>query len=330
MNSATAASNEPIRVGSARAAPGERARGVLACGEDVGGSPYEIPVHIVRGRRPGPTLWAQGACHGDEYDGTLAILKLLNELDPDTLAGALVAVPAANIVAYRNASRASPLDGKDLNRHYPGDPHGTYTDRLAHLLHEEVPRVADAFVEHHGGGDTHDVVYYTLHCSHPGPTDRARAMCDAMGAPIVWASADTWLENSLFHRLHSRGVPAVLLECGGEGRLHRQNVQDHYDGLRNLMIHLGMLPGEEPRNVAPVEHRVTRADFCFSHHGGLVQLEAQRGDVLERGRPLATITDLDGRERETVRVEAERGIVLAIRTYGTVPAGGSVALIGQL
>lgn len=321
---------ETLQVGTASAALGERVAGFLQCGEDVAGNTYEIPVHIVRGTKAGPTLWAQGACHGDEYDGTLALLKLLSEINPETLAGSLVAVPAVNIAAFLNGTRASPLDGKDLNRHYPGDANGTYTDRLAHLLHEEVSRVADAFIEHHGGGNSHDVVYYTLYCSNPGPTEQARDMCDAMGAPIVWGSSDEWLKNSLFHRLHGKGIPAVLLECGGEGSLHPQNVQDHYDGLRNLMIHLGMMPGQEPRNVKPVEHRVTQADFFFSQSGGLVELKVRRGDVVEKGQPLATITDLNGHVRETVRSEVERGIILAVRTYGTVPAGGSIALIGRL
>lgn len=285
---------------------------------------------MVRGAQPGPVLWAQGACHGDEFDGTVAILRLLRELDPNSMNGSLVAVPVANMSAYLSSSRVSPIDLKDLNRFYPGDPQGTYTDRLASLLENEVSRVATHFIEHHGGGNSHDVVYYTLHCSHDGPTDTARAMCDAMGAPIVWGSKDEWLKNSLFHRLHRSGLPAVLLECGGEGRLHAQNVQDHYDGLRNLMIHLGMLPGHQPSNVKAVEHRVRRADFFFAEHGGLVTLQVRRGDLITEGQPMATITNLNGDVVETFRCRVERGIVLAIRTYGTVTSGGSVALVGQL
>ena len=323
-------SSDLLTVGTAAARPGQRATGHLVAGQHVDGSPIRIPLHLVCGAQPGPVLWAQGACHGDEYDGTAAILRLLGELDPARMAGSLVAVPVANLSAYLNASRVSPVDGKDLNRFYPGDPQGTYTDRLAHLLQQEVSRVASHFIEHHGGGNTHDVVYYTLHCSHPGPTEAVRAMCDAMGAPIVWASQDTWLQNSLFHRLHTQGIKAVLLECGGEGRLHRQNVQDHYDGLRNLMIHLGMLPGQAPANAQPVQHRVKRADFFFSEQGGLVTLLAGRGAVIERDQPLALITDLSGSVVETFRCRVDRGIILAIRTYGTVPSGGSVALVGQL
>lgn len=330
MQASTKPSSETIQVGTASARPGEYATGYLECGEAVDGSSFKIPVHIVRGTKPGPTLWAQGACHGDEYDGTVAILRILAELDPNDMAGTFVAVPAANMAAYLNGTRISPLDGKDLNRHYPGDPNGTYTDRLSHLLLNEVSRVATHFVEHHGGGDTHDVVYYTLHCSHAGPTEEARAMCDAMGAETVWGSSDEWLKNSLFHRLHTAGIPAVLIECGGEGRLHPHNVQDHYDGLRNLMIHLEMLPNQEPRNVKPVKHRVTQADFFFSENGGLVELQVKRGDIIEKGQAIATISDLQGSVRETVRSAVDRGVILAIRTYGTVPSGGSIALIGKL
>lgn len=323
-------SKELLSVGTASASPGQRVTGYLTTGQNVDGSPIRIPVHIVRGAQPGPVLWAQGTVHGDEYDGAAAILRLLGELDPARMTGTLVAVPVANMSAYLNATRVSPVDGKDLNRFYPGNPQGTYTDRLAHVLQQEVSRVATHFIEHHGGGNTHDVVYYTLHCKHNGPTAEAQAMCDAMGAPIVWASADAWLQNSLFHGLHAQGIKAVLLECGGEGRLHAHNVQDHYDGLRNLMIHLGMLPGQERANVLPVEHRVKQADFFFSEQGGLVTLRVKRGDVVTKDQPIALITDLNGAVVETFRCRVDRGIILAIRTYGTVPSGGSVALVGQL
>jgi len=320
-----------LRVGTAAAGPGERASGYLTVGQATDGAPLRAPVHIVRGAADGPVLWAQGACHGDEYDGVRALLRLVAELEPASMRGTLVALPVANLSAYLHQSRTSPIDGKDLNRCYPGSPAGTYTDRLAHLLLETVRSVADAFVECHGGGDRFDVVFYTLHCDLPdGPAERAGEMCRAMGAPIVWQSGDPWLQGSLFFHLHRRGIPAALIEVGGEGRLYPNNVDDTHGALRRLMIHLGMLPEQAPPEARAVRHRVAAADFIPCNRGGLVEVVAGRGALVGRGDPLVRIVDLRGDVVDTVRCPVGRGIVLAIHTYGTVASGGPVALIGRL
>src|SRR5437870_3172577 len=60
--------------------------------------------------------------HGDEYPGPIAILKLMRELTPEQVRGRVILLPALNMPAVRAATRLSPLDGKNLNRSFPGRP----------------------------------------------------------------------------------------------------------------------------------------------------------------------------------------------------------------
>ena len=85
-----------IVVGTARARPGEVARGVIPVGRGFDG-PIEIPAIVARGVEDGPVLWIDGATHGDEPEGSIACWNLAREVNANQLRGALVLVPILNL-----------------------------------------------------------------------------------------------------------------------------------------------------------------------------------------------------------------------------------------
>ena len=88
--------------------------------------------------------------HGDEYEGEIALGRLIRRLDPARVRGTIL--PMANVPAVMAARRRSPLDNGNLNRAFPGSPGGTPTERLAHFLeHELFPRHDVVFDIHSGG-----------------------------------------------------------------------------------------------------------------------------------------------------------------------------------
>ena len=66
------------------------------------------------------------------------IHEFLRSLDPATLRGAVVALPILNLTAFRVHRRSSPFEGfnnTDLNRCFPGNPNGGFTDRMAYAIY---------------------------------------------------------------------------------------------------------------------------------------------------------------------------------------------------
>ncbi len=57
------------------------------------GQHLAFPAVVVRGTRPGKTLLASGAVHGDEYEGTIAVQDLYEKLRPETMQGTFVGIP---------------------------------------------------------------------------------------------------------------------------------------------------------------------------------------------------------------------------------------------
>ena len=66
-----------LQVGNLSAKPGEKTFGYLETAQSRSGMRLDIPVHLIAGAQPGPTLMLQGAIHGAEIIGSIAILDFV-------------------------------------------------------------------------------------------------------------------------------------------------------------------------------------------------------------------------------------------------------------
>src|ERR1700761_9163748 len=91
------------------------------------------PAFELKGAHDGPRLSLIGGIHGCEYSSIAAVIKVMRGLNAEELHGSITAVPVVSMDSFtRRSPFVVPADGKNLNRSFPGDPDGTYTDRLAH------------------------------------------------------------------------------------------------------------------------------------------------------------------------------------------------------
>src|SRR5213080_4207428 len=87
-----AAQRTPFAVGTASAAPGQKATGYLEvpAGVDAG---TNIPVVVVNGAKPGPVLALVTGAHGTEYASIIAVERLIVDLDPAKISGTVILIP---------------------------------------------------------------------------------------------------------------------------------------------------------------------------------------------------------------------------------------------
>ncbi len=136
-----------LRIGCLSVKPGAKAFGKLNAGERTDGSPLDIPLILINGARSGPKLGLFAGIHADEYNGIETLRRVTLSVDPKELKGSIIMVPVANIMAFQARDRISPIDHKNLNRDFPGDPNGSITDRLAHKLFSEIMSQVDYFID---------------------------------------------------------------------------------------------------------------------------------------------------------------------------------------
>ena len=117
-------SNLPIEVAGVFVNPGERRRIEIPVAKLPTGTSLTLPIMVVNGAKPGPTVWISAAVHGDEVNGVEIIGRVLEKLAPRELAGCLITVPIVNVFGFNAQSRYLP-DRRDLNRSFPGLERGS-------------------------------------------------------------------------------------------------------------------------------------------------------------------------------------------------------------
>ena len=226
------------------------------------GAPVEVPYATVTGGGgEGPRVTVIAGVHGGEYTGMAALLRLVQALDhgpdADRLRGSLTVVPVLNQPAFWSRSAfVVPADGKNLNRCFPGDPAGSYTDVLAHELFEAFIRPADVLLDLHAGDLPEALEPFCLYEESP-VEDRARelALVYGTGHVVRQSRAARTVGGSTSAAAADIGVPAITAEIGANGICDEASVAGHLQGVRNVLAALGMLPADVAVPAAPpVEH----------------------------------------------------------------------------
>lgn len=335
-----AVAQEPFRVAGIAARPGEAASGFIEVPRGVDEA-TRIPVTVFRGARPGPVLALLAGMHGYEYSPILALQHLRSQMDPKRLAGTVILVHVANMPSFlRRTIYYSPVDGKNLNRMFPGKADGTVSERIAFALTREVIERADYVVDLHCGDGNEWLRPYTywIDSGQPKVDQAARQMALAFGLDHIVIdtgrpkdpAASVYASNTAL----TRGKPALTVESGALGVIPGgylavdESIALIERGVKNLLAHLGMVE-EKARQV--VEHPVwlDRNEVLRSEHTGIWHPVAQAGRTVATGTLLGVVNDFFGQRLAEVRAPFA-GVVLYIVHTPPINAGEPLAMIGRI
>jgi N-alpha-acetyl-L-2,4-diaminobutyrate deacetylase len=290
-----------------------------------------IPITVAR-NGPGPTALLTGANHGDEYEGPVALMELAAALDPAALSGRVIIVPAMNYPAFRAATRTSPIDQANLNRLFPGRPDGTATEKIADYFQRTLLPLADLVLDIHSGGKTLEFVPFC--CAHrlPDPAQEAacRAAMQAFAAPYSMMLLEIDSVGMYDTAAEELGKVFVSTELGGGGTTRAGTVAIARRGVRNLLIHAGILRGEMERTPSTMLDMPGGECFTFSEQDGLVEPTVELGQKVAKGEVLARIwpTDRTGLAATPYRAALD-GILAGRHFPGLVKSGDCLAVVAQ-
>ncbi len=286
----------------------------------------------------GPTLLLTGGNHGDEYEGPIALMNLARALEPDTMQGRIIVIPALNFPAVMAGARVSPIDGVNMNRAFPGMRDGTVSMMIAHYVETELIPRADAVLDMHSGGKT--LMFSPCACIHrledAELTERARAAMQAFAAPISLELVELDAAGMLDTSVEAAGKVFLTTELGGGGTTTTQTMEIAETGLRNLLSHLGITDGEpvsrEQRGLKPSRslHMPVAECYLISGDAGLyealVDLDAEVGE----GDALGQVHFPDHPKRAPVVYRAGTSGIVIGRTHKVLlEAGDFLALIAH-
>ena len=289
----------------------------------------ELPFVQIHGPAPGPRLTLLAGVHGCEYAGMAALREFIAEIDAAELAGAITAVPVVNLPAYTSRTPfVVPADGKNLNRSFPGNPEGTFSEVLAHHVFERFIRGADYLIDLHSG-DVPEALEPVVVYDESPVSEAARQIALAYGTQHVIRQPATArvTAGTTSAAAADAGIPAIIAEAGGNGIVDRQAVATHVRGLRNVAATLGMLPYRVERAPDQVEHNAGW-NWIYTPVGGWWQPLAELGKRVEEGDVLGRVSDLFGDVIHEVTA-LEPGIPMFVTTSPAVVAEGLLIALTQ-
>jgi len=276
-------------------APGERVRVDLPVADLPNHAPLAMPVEVLRGKRPGPTLFVCAAIHGDEVNGVEILRRLLRHRRLRNLRGTLIAVPIVNVFGFVGRSRYLP-DRRDLNRCFPGTERGSLASRMARIFMEQVVAKATHGLDLHTGSQ-HRTNLPQVRVS---PTDEvAHQLARAFGAPVVMESS--LRDGSLRAAVAEAGLPVLVYEAGEALRFDEWAIRPGLRGILRIMEALEMLPPSRKRKAPPPPLWSRASKWVRAPISGILRPVRRLGDWVEPGDLLATLGDPLGREEVEVQ-----------------------------
>jgi uncharacterized protein len=311
------ATTATVTVGSATAQRGTTAMGVIEvpAGSD---SALGIPVAVIHGARPGPTVAFVAGSHGTEYSSIIAMQRLIPRIDAKQLAGTVIVVPIINIPSWTSMTpHINPVDRKGMNSSYPGDPNGTQTQRALALIASQVVAPADVVVDLHGGDLDENLRPYSYWFR------GGRAAQDSAGLQLIRAfgldhvivtDVDPSAPNagrSLSGYALVRGKTVLVAEAGRSGVVAAGDVTALVEGSLDVLAALHMLD----RKYTPLRHPVWldgAGARVAADSAGVFIASVDRDTRVKKGQLLGYTTDFLGRKTGEIRSPID-GLVTFIR-----------------
>ena len=246
-----------------------------------------VPIMSMRNGNDGPRILLVAGNHGDEYEGQIALTKLMKDLDPLALRGQIVALTAANYPAVIAGSRVSPIDDGNLNRSFPGDPNGGPTAMIADYIENSLLPVMDYVIDLHSGG--YSLQY--LPCALVRRTDDDALMqrlLDAVqefGASIAYITdgSQGGSDRTLAAAAARKDVVAITVELGGAAMVSREGLMLAEQGVRRLLHLFGVLPGkgDSSRDKCRLMEVNGAPYFVYATQAGVFEPYFDLGDAVE-------------------------------------------------
>jgi N-alpha-acetyl-L-2,4-diaminobutyrate deacetylase len=242
-------------------------------------------------------------------------------------------MPANNSPAVIAGRRTSPVDGLNLNRTFPGDPGGTITQQISAFLVQEIFPRGNAFLDLHSGGSSLDIVPSAVIEPTDDPELRRRniAAVRAFGAPMIVVISNLGDPRTATAAACRAGLTTMGTEMAGGGTVSLDALALCRRGVRNVLGHLGVLPGEAPKGPPPEDALFElpgTSAYVFATIEGIFEPFHRNGREVRAGEPAGRIhcTWDASRPPETLHYQAD-GILSGRRQPGRVTPGNCCLVV---
>lgn len=251
------------------------------------GHHWYVSVIVARGSAPGKRITLTSGVHGDEMSSIRTVQMVMDELDPASMAGSVMAVldiarPALEGMQRRWPNQGRGIDLVDMNREWPGNENGTTaSSRQAGLLFNRLLRSnSDIAIDFHTGTtglDCNDWIIGNRQIP------EVKTMIDLFPVRQVWDSPA--YPGVLHNAFTDAGIPSICPEVGAARILDPTLIAPFIEGTMNVLKHYGVIGGSIGRTAA--ESGAITGDSIFpvlATEGGFIEHLAGLNEKVTAGQ----------------------------------------------
>lgn len=294
-----------IRICDATVQPGEKATLALPIPTEYSCTESYIPIKVINGRTPGPTLFVFSVLHGHEVNGIEIVNRLVDDLDPTHLSGAVIAIPVVNVYGLSHYPKVTP-SGIPISQCFPGSEKGNFSERIAHILTTEILKQVDVCIELQTGG-LNQYILPQIYTKVNDPFCRQSAK--AFQAPVV-TNVEQATPHSLRETAEELNIPLFVYQGGEALRLDENTIQVGLRGITNIMTHWSMIAAESDDTFNPVFSR--DQEWILAPRSGILNSEVEIGQEISEKSTLGHLKDPFGAVGPEPILSPMNGVVVGI------------------
>ena len=300
-------------------APGSREIVRLPVGRLPSGNQITIQAHVIRSPYPGPTLLLLAGMHGDEINGIEIVRRAVSGGVLDHLtSGSVIAITLLNVYGFINFSR-DVMEGKDVNRSFPGTTSGSMASRVARVLTRHILPNIDFAIDFHTGGESR---YNYPQIRFSARDEKATRLAEIFNPPIRLIKANI---PKSFRRIgFDLGIPVVVYEGGESLRLDEFSIEEGLRGIKRVLHEYQM--SQFPISIQPSE-LLAKSIWIRANNSGIFSFNVQAGRQVHKGEILGNIADPYGMNVVPV-ISTRRGTIICNNNKPVVFPGDPLFNIG--
>lgn len=288
---------------------GEKIQGFF----DIEELQISLPVTIINGKKEGKSILITAGIHGGEYTSIEALHRLSQLLQPQDITGKVVLIPIVNTSSFfGRRAFLTPEDKKNLNRCFPGNKEGSYSEVIAYYLTNYFISKCDFYIDCHGGDLPENLLphlYYSKLYTDKDVMSTVNKMTDFINVPFKILSSSI---GGSYQAATQLNIPSILLERGASGLIEEENVLLYKNDIINLLKGLKFLSGESIKYKPQV---VDRVDYIYASYGACWKPSVTVGQYVEKGDLIGLLLNSFGNTIDKVRANVSGNLLYYSISY---------------
>lgn len=306
-------SNKKITICGTNIHPGEIANLALPLPEEYSCAPLYMPIKVIHGKKSGPCLVIFSVLKGTELNGLEIANRITQAIDPAHSAGTIITIPVTNVYGLTHYPSILPT-GNDLASCFPGKEQGSYGERIAYLITEEIFKKADYCIELDTGGLNHNILPQ-IYCNVESKV--AKDLAKMFRAPVV---TNVVLEgNHLRQTTEELQIPLLVYQAGEAMRFDENAIDFGVNGIKNILKYIKILKGEPLQEFTPILSR--EEDWVLAPKGGILHPGVTLGQTISSGELIGKVSDPFGCNATESIKSPQKGIIVGINTSPLIHEG---------